>query len=84
VNDLRFSSDGTHLIAAVGQEHKLGRWSTIKSVKNTVSIIKLDISAVAPAPAESELVNAKLTNATNKKAHFNGKKVNFKNKKFKL
>jgi hypothetical protein len=82
VNDLKFSSDGTNLIVAVGQEHKLGRWSTNKSVKNTISIIKLDILTVAPPPTEEEL---KLKNTiTNKKAHFNGKKNNFKNKKFKL
>jgi ribosomal RNA-processing protein 9 len=43
VNDLRFSEDGKCLIAAIGQEHKLGRWSSIKSAKNSIAIIKLDV-----------------------------------------
>ena len=43
INDLRFSEDGKYLIAAVGQEHKLGRWSNKKSAKNSTVIIKLEI-----------------------------------------
>lgn len=41
---MKFSNDGTYLIAAVGQEHKLGRWSSIKNAKNSIIIIKFDIS----------------------------------------
>ncbi|KAB7494525.1 U3 small nucleolar RNA-interacting protein 2, partial [Armadillidium nasatum] len=36
VNGLEFTPSGTHLIAAVGQEHKLGRWFTEKSAKNSL------------------------------------------------
>ncbi|RNA10783.1 U3 small nucleolar RNA-interacting 2 isoform X2 [Brachionus plicatilis] len=41
VNDLKFSEDGSYLIAGVGQEHKLGRWSINKNAKNSILIIKL-------------------------------------------
>ncbi|RXG53752.1 U3 small nucleolar RNA-interacting protein 2 [Armadillidium vulgare] len=41
VNGLEFTPSGTHLIAAVGQEHKLGRWFTEKSAKNSLVIIPL-------------------------------------------
>jgi ribosomal RNA-processing protein 9 len=39
---LKFSNDGQYLIAAVGQEHKLGRWSRIKESTNSIAIIKFD------------------------------------------
>ncbi|CAF1635678.1 unnamed protein product [Adineta ricciae] len=42
VNDLKFSSDGSYLVAGIGQEHRLGRWWTVKSAKNAVLIYKLD------------------------------------------
>jgi len=42
VNDLKFSADANYLIAAIGQEHKLGRWSINKNSKNSVLIIKLN------------------------------------------
>jgi hypothetical protein len=69
------------LIAAVGQEHKLGRWSINKGVKNAVVVIKLDILAVAPVVAvdPSEQLQDK-TRKSNGKQRTNG----FKNKKFKL
>ncbi|XP_033105638.1 U3 small nucleolar RNA-interacting protein 2-like isoform X2 [Anneissia japonica] len=41
VNDLQFTSDGRHLVAAVGQEHKWGRWWRLKNAKNCIVIIKL-------------------------------------------
>jgi ribosomal RNA-processing protein 9 len=44
VNDLKFSEDGTYLYAAIGQEHKLGRWSTNKKAKNSVEVIKMEIT----------------------------------------
>lgn len=39
VNGLAFTGD--NLVAAVGQEHRLGRWSTIKVAKNSVVLIPL-------------------------------------------
>ncbi|CAF1336953.1 unnamed protein product [Adineta steineri] len=42
VNDLKFSPDGNYLVVGIGQEHRLGRWWTIKSAKNAVLIYKLD------------------------------------------
>ncbi|XP_017783630.1 PREDICTED: U3 small nucleolar RNA-interacting protein 2 [Nicrophorus vespilloides] len=41
VNDLKFTSDGKYLIAAVASEHRYGRWNVIKSAKNSIVIIPL-------------------------------------------
>ncbi|XP_063222650.1 U3 small nucleolar RNA-interacting protein 2 [Bacillus rossius redtenbacheri] len=41
VNALCFTSDGSHLIAAVSKEHRFGRWWTIKEAKNAIVIIPL-------------------------------------------
>lgn len=41
VNSLAFTNDGTKLIAAIGQEHRLGRWWRIKEAKNLIIIIPL-------------------------------------------
>lgn len=41
VNSLAFTSDGSKLIAAIGQEHRLGRWWRIKEAKNSILIIPL-------------------------------------------
>lgn len=41
VNSLSFTNDGTKLIAAVGQEHRLGRWWRIKEAKNSIVVIPL-------------------------------------------
>lgn len=41
VNSLAFTNDGSKLIAAIGQEHRLGRWWRIKDAKNHVLIIPL-------------------------------------------
>ncbi|XP_031626257.1 U3 small nucleolar RNA-interacting protein 2 [Contarinia nasturtii] len=41
VNSLAFTNDGTKLIAAVGQEHRLGRWWRIKEAKNSIIVIPL-------------------------------------------
>ncbi|XP_054156417.1 U3 small nucleolar RNA-interacting protein 2-like [Oppia nitens] len=41
VNSLEFSPDGKHLVAGIGQEHRLGRWFTNKEAKNCVLIIPL-------------------------------------------
>ncbi|XP_076066763.1 U3 small nuclear riboprotein factor 55K isoform X2 [Oratosquilla oratoria] len=41
VNSMCFTSDGSHLVVGVGQEHKLGRWYTDKTAKNSVCVIPL-------------------------------------------
>ncbi|BFZ08911.1 hypothetical protein BsWGS_11950 [Bradybaena similaris] len=41
VNGLKFSSNGEFLVAAVGQEHRLGRWWNLKDAKNGWVIIPL-------------------------------------------
>lgn len=41
VNSLAFTNDGRQLIAAVGQEHRLGRWWRIKDAKNSILVIPL-------------------------------------------
>lgn len=39
VNSLEFTSDGSSLIAGVGQEHRLGRWWRLKEAKNVILVI---------------------------------------------
>jgi len=41
VNSLRFSSSGKFLVAGIGQEHRLGRWTRIKEAKNGFVVIPL-------------------------------------------
>ena len=42
VNGLAFSKDGRTLAAAIGQEHRTGRWWRIKEAKNSVVVINLE------------------------------------------
>ena len=44
VNSLAFSSSGKFLVAGIGQEHRLGRWESIKQARNGVRIIPLPTS----------------------------------------
>lgn len=44
VNRLELSSSGSHLVASLGQEHRLGRWWRIKEARNVVAIIPLKLS----------------------------------------
>lgn len=41
INSLVFADDGQCLIAAVGREHRFGRWNVVKEAKNGVIIIPL-------------------------------------------
>jgi ribosomal RNA-processing protein 9 len=41
INSLRFSPSGKQLVAAVGQEHKNGRWSRIKNARNGVFLVNI-------------------------------------------
>uniref|UniRef100_A0A1I8PIP4 Uncharacterized protein n=1 Tax=Stomoxys calcitrans TaxID=35570 RepID=A0A1I8PIP4_STOCA len=41
VNSLVFNSDGTKLYAAVGQEHRWGRWWRMSEAKNSIMVIDL-------------------------------------------
>lgn len=42
VNALEFTSDGRYLVAAISQEHRLGRWfDRLKNSANVVHIIPL-------------------------------------------
>lgn len=41
VNALHFTNDGNHLIAGIGQEHRLGRWWRIKESKNNILVIPM-------------------------------------------
>uniref|UniRef100_A0A182PGG5 Uncharacterized protein n=1 Tax=Anopheles epiroticus TaxID=199890 RepID=A0A182PGG5_9DIPT len=43
VNAIEFSSDGRFLLVAIGQEHRLGRWWTLRNTKNQVLRIPLSI-----------------------------------------
>lgn len=42
VNCLAFTNDGRQLVAAVGQEHRLGRWWRIKEAVNSIVVIPFD------------------------------------------
>ncbi|XP_062537695.1 U3 small nucleolar RNA-interacting protein 2 [Armigeres subalbatus] len=44
VNALTFSNDGKQLIVCVGQEHRLGRWWTLKQAKNRTVVIPLIVA----------------------------------------
>jgi len=50
INSLNFSSDCEFLVAGVGQEHRLGRWWSMKDVKNSVSVIPLKKKEVQSDP----------------------------------
>lgn len=41
INSLVFNSDGTKLYAAVGQEHRWGRWWRLTEAKNHIVVIDL-------------------------------------------
>jgi ribosomal RNA-processing protein 9 len=50
VNGLEFfkAADGEmYVIAAIGQEHRMGRWYKIKNARNSVQVLKLGKVAVA-------------------------------------
>ena len=42
INDLQFTSDGKYLFAAIGQEHRCGRWWQIKESKNHLLCLPLE------------------------------------------
>lgn len=41
INSLVFTKDGSKIVAAVGQEHKFGRWWRVKGSKNAVYVVTL-------------------------------------------
>ncbi|XP_015786788.1 U3 small nucleolar RNA-interacting protein 2 [Tetranychus urticae] len=41
VNSLQFVQDGDFLVAAIGREHRLGRWWNFKEVKNSIMVIPM-------------------------------------------
>lgn len=41
VNDMAFAKSGRFLIAAVGQEHRLGRWERIREARNGICLVAL-------------------------------------------
>lgn len=45
VNSMQFTSDGTQLYAAVGQEHKAGRWFKVGNAKNGVLVVNFKIKS---------------------------------------
>ncbi|XP_063361897.1 U3 small nucleolar RNA-interacting protein 2 [Cydia amplana] len=45
VNSMHFTSDGTQLYAAIGQEHKSGRWFKVGSAKNGVLVVNFNIKS---------------------------------------
>lgn len=49
INELRFTNDSSKLVVACGQEHKLGRWWTVKHSKNCLRVF--DIFEISRARA---------------------------------
>lgn len=45
VNGMQFTSDSRQLYAAVGQEHKAGRWFRIGSAKNGLLVVNLNLKS---------------------------------------
>jgi len=41
INEIRFTSDGTRIVAACGQEHRLGRWWKLDGTKNCLKIFEI-------------------------------------------
>ncbi|EGC38729.1 hypothetical protein DICPUDRAFT_93771 [Dictyostelium purpureum] len=41
INDMKFSRDCSFILAAIAQEHKLGRWKRVKTAKNSLLLIDL-------------------------------------------
>lgn len=41
INALQFSADGRFLVAAVGQEHRLGRWTRLREARNGLRVFEL-------------------------------------------
>jgi hypothetical protein len=48
VNGLAISNTGRFLMAAVGQEHRLGRWSRNSAARNAIQLIPLNDLKAAP------------------------------------
>ena len=49
VNGLAVSSTGKFFVAAVGQEHRLGRWESLKGARNEVCVVPLPAETTAVA-----------------------------------
>ncbi|CAG9786332.1 unnamed protein product [Diatraea saccharalis] len=45
INCMQFTSDGAQLYAAVGQEHKSGRWFKMGNAKNGLLVVNFDIKS---------------------------------------
>lgn len=43
VNGMAFESTGRFLVAAIGQEHRLGRWERLAGAKNGLAVIPLPL-----------------------------------------
>ncbi|GAX24411.1 ribosomal RNA-processing protein 9 [Fistulifera solaris] len=56
VNAIRFGPKARFLVAAIGQEHRCGRWDRVKGVKNRVAIVNLFSGSEA---IESEMDGSK-------------------------
>lgn len=44
INAITFSNDGKQLIICVGQEHRLGRWWTLKQAKNKTIVVPMVVA----------------------------------------
>lgn len=54
MNGLAISSSGRFLVAAIGQEHKFGRWARNAAARNGVQLIPLTDLKPAPKSATEE------------------------------
>jgi ribosomal RNA-processing protein 9 len=54
INDIAFSSKAKFCVAAVGQEHRCGRWERVPRAKNRLAIIQLQAPEAATANLDFE------------------------------
>jgi len=55
VNSISFGPKGKFCVAAVGQEHRLGRWDRIPKAKNRVAVVKLYDDSMTHNPDEGPI-----------------------------
>jgi len=58
VNALKFASDASFIVAATGNEHRLGRWEPDKAGKNGIAVIPLAQNLLAKRPKKAPQFSA--------------------------
>eukprot|EP00049_Salpingoeca_infusionum_P026350 m.25245 g.25245 ORF g.25245 m.25245 type:complete len:503 (+) comp8688_c0_seq1:171-1679(+) len=53
INSLKFTADGTHLLAGIGKEHRLGRWDVRNGGFNGAKLFRLGEEDLVPVQVDS-------------------------------